>query len=174
MRSMSDTQDFLFLLKTLPRDWRRVLDRRLAPLGLSQAKWQPLLYLSRADGPTTQTALANYLDIESPTLVRLLDRLADDGWIERHACPGDRRARHVCLTPRARAVCAEIEAIATEVRAQLLADVSAEELRFCVGILRRLQSRTEALLHPDDGLSSPADAAPAAAAPARKKRPATN
>jgi len=79
MRPMSDTQDFLFLLKTLPRDWRRVLDRRLAPLGLSQAKWQPLLYLSRADGPTTQTALANYLDIESPTLVRLLDRLADDG-----------------------------------------------------------------------------------------------
>lgn len=140
-------QDFVHLLKTLPRDWRAVIDRRLAPLGLSQAKWQPLLYLSRENAPRTQTEIAQFLDVESPTLVRQLDRLAADGWIERKACPGDRRARHVVLTPRARKVCAEIEAVVVDVRRQLLADISETELRQCVKTLRRVQQTTLELLN---------------------------
>ncbi len=165
--AMADIQDFVLLLKTLPRDWRAVLDRRLAPLGLSQAKWQPLLYLSRAEGPPTQAEIARYLDIESPTLVRQLDRLEDDGWIDRKSCPGDRRARHIHLTPRARKVCAEIESVVGEVRKQLLCHVSSAELRQCVDTLRRMQATTEALLRAEEK-PAPGAAALAKAAPRRR------
>ncbi|WP_292997362.1 MarR family transcriptional regulator [Nevskia sp.] len=135
---MNDVQDFVMLLRTVPRDWRAAIDRRLAPMGLTQSKWLALLYLSRAEGPPTQTELAKYLDIESPTLVRLLDRLADDGWLVRKACPGDRRARHVHLTDRAKAICGEIEQIVSDVREQLLAGIDVDELRRCAELLRRI------------------------------------
>jgi MarR family transcriptional regulator for hemolysin len=138
--------EFLLLLKALPRDWRAVIDRRLAPLGLSQAKWQPLLFLLRAEAPPTQAEIARHLDIESPTLVRLLDRLADDGWIERKNCAGDRRARRIHLTPRAQAVGAEIESIVGEVRRQLLQKISSAELRESIELLRRVHDNALRML----------------------------
>ena len=137
---MSDIQEFALLMRTVPRDWRAAINRRLAPLGLSQAKWQPLLYLLRAEGPPTQAEIARHLEIESPSLVRLLDRLEADGWIERQHCPGDRRARRIHLTERAKAVCAEIEATVIDVRRQLLGAVSPAEVAQCVDVLRRINA----------------------------------
>ncbi|WP_293393375.1 MarR family transcriptional regulator [Nevskia sp.] len=162
---MNDIQEFVQLLRTVPRDWRAVIDRRLAPLGLSQAKWMPLLYLMRADGPPTQTEIAKHLEIESPTLVRLLDRLAADGWIERKACPGDRRARHIHLTPRAKSVCVEIQTIVMDVRQQLLKDVSQAELSRCIGLLRRINQASQAMASSEDGQLPAALAAPMPTAP---------
>ncbi|GAC1627232.1 MAG: MarR family transcriptional regulator [Nevskia sp.] len=163
LRGMSDVQDFVHLLKALPRDWRAVLDRRLQPLGLSQAKWQLLLYLHREGCPRTQTEVADHLDIESPTVVRQLDRLAADGWIERKSCPGDRRARHIVLTPRAKRVCAKIETVVAEVRGHLLAGISPTELATCLKILRRVHATAAQLL------DAPVEPAPAVAAvPASK------
>lgn len=146
---MNDVQEFVQLMRTLPRDWRAAIDRRLAPLGLSQAKWQPLLYLLRAEGPPTQTEIARHLDIESPTLVRLLDRLESDGWIERHHCPGDRRARRIHLTARAKAICDEIESTVVSVREQLLATVSERELLQCLDVLRRIHEAASQLAASD-------------------------
>lgn len=164
---MTDIQDFVHLLKTLPRDWRAVIDRRLQPLGLSQAKWQIMLYLHREGGPRTQTEIAQFLDIESPTLVRQLDRLAADGWIERKSCPGDRRARHIVLTPRARKTAAEIEAVVGEVRQQLLAGISKSELSQCLATLRRVQQTTALML---ETASAPvAESASPAKKPARRE-----
>jgi len=134
----------------VPRDWRAVLDRRLAPLGLSQAKWQPLLYLLRADGPPTQAEIARHLEIESPTLVRLLDRLEADGWIVRKHCPGDRRARRIHLTARAKSVCDEIETAVIEVRRQLLDAVSPTEMAQCIDVLRRISAAATVLLDSDN------------------------
>jgi MarR family transcriptional regulator for hemolysin len=140
-----DVQEFVLLMRTVPRDWRAAIDRRLAPLGLSQAKWQPLLYLLRAEGPPTQTEIARHLDIESPTLVRLLDRLEADGWIERKHCPGDRRARRIHLTERAKEICDAIETTVIDVRQQLLGSVTPTEMAQCIDVLRRVHRTAERL-----------------------------
>lgn len=157
---MNDVQEFVLLMRTVPRDWRAVLDRRLAPLGLSQAKWQPLLYLLRADEPPTQADIARYLDVESPTVVRMLDRLEADGWIKRKHCPGDRRARRIHLTERAKSVCDEIESAVIEVRRQLLGSVSEVEMAQCIDVLRRVSAAAAELTASDS------------AAPAMKGEPA--
>lgn len=146
----NDIQEFVLLLRTVPRDWRAVLDRRLAPLGLSQAKWQPLLYLLRADGPPTQADIARYLDVESPTVVRMLDRLEADGWIVRKHCSGDRRARRIHLTERAKAVCDEIENTVIDVRRQLLGSVTPAEMARCIDVLRRISAAAAELAASDE------------------------
>lgn len=132
----------------LPRNYwllRNLVDQQLAPMGLSSAQWRPLLLLNAAEGPMTQVQLARALGLESPTVVRLLDRLAEKGWITRSPCPGDRRAYHVELTAPARALCAQIERVLTELRRSVLADVTAEELAQASAVMERVQERLTSL-----------------------------
>ncbi len=100
---------FGILLKRVFYLWHQVINERLRPRGVSHSQWRVVLELSRSPTPMTQTALAAELGVESPTMVRLLDRLADKGWLAREACPADRRARHVRLTPRAQKLARELE-----------------------------------------------------------------
>jgi MarR family transcriptional regulator for hemolysin len=77
------------------RCWRTKLNERLRPLGLSQSRWMVLLHLSKRGDGVVQKALAEWLGIEGPTLVRILDRMTEDGWIERRESTTDRRAKTV-------------------------------------------------------------------------------
>ncbi|MGH8516071.1 MAG: MarR family winged helix-turn-helix transcriptional regulator [Panacagrimonas sp.] len=136
------------LLSLLPRNYwrlRNVIDAHLEPMGLSSGQWRPLLLLNDAQGPMTQVQLARALGLESPTVVRLLDRLTDKGWILRRNCPGDRRAYHVELTDSARHLCADIEKVLTRLRAAVLADFSKAELEQAVDLMERMQARLESL-----------------------------
>jgi len=143
--SRSDNLGFGALLCEAGRAWRHRLDQRLKPLGLSQAKWTTLLKLARADGPVTQKALAEQLGIEGPTLVSLLDRMAADGWIERHGSNVDRRSKTVHLCPKSYALLEQIDAVAARLRAELLEGISPAELRTCMDVLRRIKTKAATL-----------------------------
>lgn len=127
------------------RVWRMRLDRRLQPLGLSQAKWRTLLNIARAGEGVTQKVLAERMGVEGPTLVGLLDRLARDEWVERRASEEDRRVRHVYLTPRAREALREIEAVAAELRGELFLGLDERDLLQCLRVLRHIRDRAETL-----------------------------
>ena len=141
-----EADEFVELLREVPRLWREVLDQRLGPSGLSLATWRVLYHIGRRPEPVTQTELAADLGIETPSLVRLLDRLADDGWVERRVCSEDRRARRLHLTPRAKKVYGRIRSTGMQVRKRLLRDVSADELRKCAAVLAKVQQAAEAEL----------------------------
>ncbi|PYL14965.1 MAG: MarR family transcriptional regulator, partial [Verrucomicrobia bacterium] len=65
------------------------------------------------------------LGIEEPTLVTLLHRLENGGWVTRRNSPYDRRCKMVHLGRRAQRVIAQINAVASELRHELLADIPA-------------------------------------------------
>lgn len=136
------------LLSLLPRNYwllRAVVDGHLEPMGLSNAQWRPLLLLWEAPRPMTQVQIARALGMESPSLVRLLDRLAGKGWIARRNCPGDRRAYHVELTPSARALCTRIDRTLARLRAAILQDFAQPDLEQAIAIMERLYARLEVL-----------------------------
>jgi MarR family transcriptional regulator for hemolysin len=140
------TSDALgFLLAETARKWRSKLDQRLRPLGLSQAQWVALIHLSRGGEPMVQKELAERIGIEGPTLVRLLDRMARDGWIVRRDSDADRRAKTVHLTDRAVTVIDEIQTIAGQLRRDLLKSIPVGDLETCASVLRRIQAAAEAL-----------------------------
>ncbi len=137
-------ENFGILLGETARSWRHRLDQRLKPLGLSQARWIVVLYLSRYGDGVSQKELAGRIGIEGPTLVGLLDRMAADGWLERRPSTRDRRCKTVHLTEKAREVSTSIRRIARELREELLADIPAEEIATCMGVLERIKGRVEA------------------------------
>ncbi len=99
---------------------------READLGLTRAQWSVLAHLARNEG-INQAALAQILEIEPITLVRLLDRLQAAGLVERRPDSSDRRARVLYLTPAARPLLERIWTLAAVVREEAMAGLAEDE-----------------------------------------------
>lgn len=123
-------------LAAVNRKLRALVDERARDMGLTWSRARLLMELAREDG-VIQSDLAGLLDIEQPTLVRLLDGLERHGMIERRAVEGDRRARQVFLTPMVRAQAEDILAFLTELRAGILQGIAPQELEVALDVLRR-------------------------------------
>jgi len=138
-----DPETFGPLLHGTARAWRLKLDERLRPMGLSQAKWRTLLLLSLTPHSLTQAEIASHLGIEEPTLVALLHRLEEEGWVSRRNSPRDRRCKTVHLQRRAYRVIGRINATALELRHDLIRDVSLRDLQTCMRVLNQVRERAE-------------------------------
>ena len=140
---LTDQHRFGMQLAQMSRGWRAELDRRLAGLGLSQARWLVLLHLARFDEAPTQRELAQSVGVEGPTLARLLDSLEAQGLVQRHSVVEDRRAKKIVLSDSARPLIEQIEAIATALRQELFVGIDEEEARICLRVHKRILENLE-------------------------------
>jgi MarR family transcriptional regulator for hemolysin len=132
--SLSDEHRFGMQLAQLSRGWRAELDRRLAGLGLSQARWLVLLHLARFDAAPTQRELATSVGVEGPTLARLLDSLEAQGLVRRQAVVEDRRAKQISLSDSALPLITQIETIANALRVELFSGINEQDLATAMAV----------------------------------------
>jgi MarR family transcriptional regulator, transcriptional regulator for hemolysin len=113
------------MMRDVARLIRRRFERRARQTGLPITREQAraLLHIARNEG-LSQAAVATTLDIEPIALVRLLDRLHEEGLVERHPHPTDRRVRTLWLTPRAWDVIDQVLALNAETREAACAGLS--------------------------------------------------
>lgn len=137
-----------FLLTDSARLLRKLIDRRLQPLGLSRAQWSILAILSNRDG-LSQSQISDELEIEKSTTGRLIDQVEKSGWIERRPIPGDRRLWGIHLTDRARQLIAEVESIILQTRAEMLHGLSAEQQQCLSELLQTVKANLSAALELD-------------------------
>jgi MarR family transcriptional regulator for hemolysin len=131
------------LVARLARVWRRKADQALAAHGLSEATSHPLLILSRAGTFVRQGVLADEMGIEGPSLVRLIDLLQAEGLVERREDPTDRRAKTLHITLLGQDKVEQINHVLRRVRADLLADVSDDELAIAFAVLRKIENSAQ-------------------------------
>lgn len=131
---LTDRHRFGMQLAHLSRGWRAELDRRLAGLGLSQARWLVLLHIARFDEAPTQRELAQSVGVEGPTLARLLDSLETQGLVKRLAVVEDRRAKKIALCDPALPLIEKIESIADTLRDELFTGVAEDDLRVAMRV----------------------------------------
>src|SRR6201997_4992944 len=119
-------RNFGFLVHDVSRLIKRRFDRQARQTGLPITRRQAavVLYIARNEG-VSQTEVATWLDLEPIALVRILDKLHEEGLVERRAHPTDRRVRTLWLTPAARPVVAEIVAINKVIRDEAFAGMAA-------------------------------------------------
>jgi MarR family transcriptional regulator, transcriptional regulator for hemolysin len=127
VRPVPETQpgfgrNFGFLVHDVSRLIKRRFDRKARQTGLLITRRQAavVLYIARNEG-VSQTEVATWLDLEPIALVRMLDKLNDEGLVERRAHPTDRRVRTLWLTPAARPVVTQILAINKTIREEAFA-----------------------------------------------------
>ena len=122
MITLSKNREMLFLISDVGRLLRTYADQKARQLGMTRAQWAVLLKLERHEG-AQQSELADFLEIQPITLTRLVDRLCDNGLIERRPDPNDRRAKRLYLTPAARPLLDRIEGQVEELAEKVLAGV---------------------------------------------------
>jgi MarR family transcriptional regulator for hemolysin len=157
------SRNFGFLLHDVARLLRTAYDRRIRKLGLTRAQWWVLTHLYRGDG-VSQTELAETLEIEKPTLGRLLDRLEAKGWVRREHDARDRRMWRVHLTAEVEPALRTMRALAAELRRDALAGLDAAERERFVDTLLAIKRN---LLRTPDSLPA---ATPTVASPRRRAR----
>jgi MarR family transcriptional regulator for hemolysin len=121
-------QDFTVALILAARQWRRTVAESVVDLGVSEACVSPLLWAGRLGGGVRQVALADYVGIEGPSLVRLIDQLESSGLVERRDDPTDRRAKTIWLTEAGKGVSARIEQRLVKLRGDALGEIAPERL----------------------------------------------
>jgi DNA-binding MarR family transcriptional regulator len=131
---------FGFLLHDVARLYGKRFDQRVRRLGLTRAQCRVLAYLLLNEG-INQSGLAELLEIEPISLVRLLDRMEEAGLVERRSDPGDRRVRCLFLTPKAQPVFDQVLALGDAYEAEICADLSPAEKRSFIELLLKVHAK---------------------------------
>lgn len=139
---MTSPQTLLEELTILTRRMRTVFDARVRQRGLTLARARILRRL-KITGCDTQKALAEELEIEAPTLVRLLDGLQKAGAIRRVAVDGDRRAKGIQLTDDGAGQANDVEETLVDFRAGMVDGIPQEDLDVMLRVIRRMQTNLE-------------------------------
>jgi MarR family transcriptional regulator, transcriptional regulator for hemolysin len=135
---MSNPPTLGFVLHEVARLLKRRFEQKAKGLGLTRSQWQTLAYLNIHEG-IQQGKLADILEIESITLVRILDRLQARALIERRQHPSDRRIWQLYLREEARPLITEMQKIGDATRAEALAGVSDQDRALLLEILKTMK-----------------------------------
>jgi DNA-binding MarR family transcriptional regulator len=118
-----------------------------------------LAHLERNEG-ISQVKLAELADTDPMTLVRILDRMEGDGWVERRAHPSDRRARQLFLKKASVPVREEMWRVADHARAEALTGLSATDREQLLSLLAKIHGNLNSRLAAVASDSSGDDARP--------------
>lgn len=116
------------------------MTRGLAGYGLTLARAH-LVWVLHHEGPLTQRALADSLEVSPRNITGLVDGLVATGYVTREPHPTDRRATLVSLTEYGASALAEMDERHQELAQLLFADMSARQFGAFVDGLDHVLSR---------------------------------
>jgi DNA-binding MarR family transcriptional regulator len=123
---------------------RNYIDHRAKERGTTRAQWIVLFRLRQNEG-LSQVDLADVLELQPISLVRLLDRLVEHGLLERRHDPKDRRANRLFLTAKGRRLVDELDSLRDAIATDVLHDLSDDTLQTSLDTLREVKERIKAL-----------------------------
>jgi DNA-binding MarR family transcriptional regulator len=113
---------------------RNYIDNRAKGRGTTRAQWIVLFRLRQQEG-LSQVDLAEVLELQPISLVRLLDRLVEHGLLERRPDPRDRRANKLFLTPDGRQLVDDLDSLRDDIATDVLRDIPADALQTSLNTL---------------------------------------
>lgn len=135
-------REILFELSDVARALRTHIDQRAREHGMTRAQWAVLNRLQRTEG-ATQAEMAELLEIQPISLMRLVDRLCAQGLVERRAHPRDRRVNLLHLTDDGRALLERMVPLGREIAGEVLGSLSesqaAELLNMLLAIRKNIK-----------------------------------
>ncbi len=91
-----------YLLKSVTERLKKDTDYMLSRKGLTFSQSRLMFFLSQNGGSATQKEIEVFMDVSHPTVVGLVNRMEQNGFISCHIDPLDRRNKIVSLTEKAK------------------------------------------------------------------------
>ncbi|MFP3542178.1 MarR family transcriptional regulator [Rhizobium sp. SIMBA_035] len=126
------------------RKLRATFDARVRERNMTLPRARVFFNLNKKDG-INQRELADRLELETPTLVRILDAMEGQGYVERRVAGSDRRAKEIYMTDSGRVVAGEVEALAEDIRGQIISGIPESDLRTTLNVIRAMQANLAAV-----------------------------
>lgn len=145
MRKRHPHRDLAFLINDVGRLLRTYADQEARRYGMTRAQWAVLKRLESNEG-LKQSELAEMLDLQPITLTRLVDRLCDNGLIERRADPNDRRAKRLFLTPAAQPLMDRLDALGQRLMESILDGLAPDKTDAALSYLGDVKENLRRLL----------------------------
>jgi DNA-binding MarR family transcriptional regulator len=137
-RSAALQREVLFGLSDVARAVRTRIDQRAREHGMTRAQWAVLSRVERQEG-MTQAELAEILEIQPISLVRLVDRLCDQKQLQRRPHPSDRRANLLYLTAKGRSTLARMMPLGREIAGEVFQSFSEAETAALLRALMKIK-----------------------------------
>lgn len=131
-----------FMLNITTRRLRRQLERRLSAEGLDYGSWYFLRILWVEEG-FTQAELCERTGLSQPTAAAALRKMRQGKLISLTPDPKDKRASHVFLTDKARAMKPHFAALIQESHRRATAGVSRSDLATMRKVLRKIRDNCD-------------------------------
>ncbi len=129
---------------------RNYIDHRAKTRGTTRAQWIVLFRLRQQEG-LSQVDLADVLELQPISLVRLLDRLVEHDLLERRPDPKDRRANRLFLTHAGRQLVDDLDSLRDSIATDVLQDIPDAAIGTSLETLRDIKDRIKGLgEHPGD------------------------
>jgi MarR family transcriptional regulator for hemolysin len=126
---------------------RNHIDHLAKVRGSTRAQWIVLFRLRQQEG-LSQVDLADVLELQPISLVRLLDRLVEHGLLERRHDPKDRRANRLFLTASGRQLVDDLDSLRDDIATDVLQDLPEDAIKTSLATLRDIKDRIKALSDP--------------------------
>ena len=120
------------------RALRKALDAELGHYGITFSQWQVLSCLA-LEGKISQVKLAELIGVEGPTLVRILDRMEQRGWIKRKVSSRDRRQKLISPTKKVEGVWKKMTECAHGVRNGAVKGISSKDIANLQRLLKKIK-----------------------------------
>jgi len=129
---------------------RNHIDHRAKSRGTTRAQWIVLFRLREQEG-LSQVDLAEVLELQPISLVRLLDRLVERGLLERRQDPRDRRTNRLFLTAGGRQLVDDLDSLRDAIATDVLKDVPVSAIETALNTLRDIKERIKGCAEPPPG-----------------------
>jgi MarR family transcriptional regulator, transcriptional regulator for hemolysin len=126
---------------------RNYIDHRAKGRGSTRAQWIVLFRLREQEG-LSQVDLADVLELQPISLVRLLDRLVEHGLVERRHDPRDRRANRLFLTASGRQLANDLDSLRDSIATDVLQDIPVAAIETSLETLRDIKDRIKGFAEP--------------------------
>jgi MarR family transcriptional regulator for hemolysin len=137
-------RQFVSQLVESSRLLRNYIEHRAKGRGTTRAQWIVLFRLRQQEG-LSQVDLADVLELQPISLVRLLDRLVEHGLLERRHDLRDRRTNRLFLTERGRQLVDDLDSLRDAIATDVLQDIPADSIQTSLETLIDVKDRIKSL-----------------------------
>lgn len=122
----------------LTRQYMTVIASRLNHLGLERY-FLMLKVIHHSPEPLTQKQLGEKLSVDKVTMVRIIDHLVKQGFVQRVQNPNDRREYHISLSEKGHQAIPEIQAACEAIDLEMYQNISDVDKQIFMSVLHKMQ-----------------------------------
>ena len=146
MKKFDYENSFGFVIYSASKMMQKAFDLELRnKTGINLVQSKVIFALNMQSGPT-QRELADKIGVESPTLVPIIDKMEQDGYVKRKLDSKDRRIKRIYATAKADSMWDSMMECAAQIRKTAIQDLSESEIKSALGVVKKMTENLDVYL----------------------------